>query len=785
MSIKCPKCQFYNTSDSKFCADCGTRLTPSESITDVTKTLETPAQKLIRGTIFANRYEILEKLGKGGMGEVYRAYDKEVKEDVALKLIRSEISSDKKTIERFNRELKLARKIIHKNVGRMYELMEYEGNRFITMEYVEGQNLKGFIRQSGQLAIGTALKFAKQVCNGLSEAHRLGVVHRDLKPSNIMIDQDGNARIMDFGLARLLNEEGITRRGTMIGTPHYMSPEQVEGDDIDQRTDIYSLGVIFYEMVTGRVPFEGETAFTIGMKHKGEMPRNPKEFNAQIPEELSRVVLKCMEKDKKKRYQNTEELLSKLKKMKSDTTEASVVPEWKNSIAVLPFKNMSADPEQEYFCEGIAEELINSLIQIADLRVVARTSAFSFKGKDVDIREIGKKLNVDKVLEGSVRKAGNRLRITAQLVNVADGYHLWSERYDREMEDIFAIQDEVTLALVETLKVKLLGREKAKLKKRHTDDQEAYNLYLKGRYFLNDRTSEGIIKRIEYFNQAIELDPAYALAYVGLADSYILLGEWEFSPPKEIYPKAKTAVLKALEIDDRLSEAHCALAMIKRDYDWDWVGAEKEFKKALELNTNYPTAHQWYAEYLTFMGKHDEAIEEIGIAQELDPLSLIITAAGGVVFFCAREYDQGIEQCKKVLDLDSSYYPAHLFLALNYMQKGIYEEAIIEINKAIGHGGRGNLKAYIACSYALAGERTEAQKVFKDLRRISRQEFVSQYFYAIYYFVIGENDQGFKHLDEAIEKHHYLMIFIKVDPFLDGIRNDPRYKALLKKMNFE
>jgi len=802
-----------------------------------TETLEMPKEKLTTGSTFADRYQIIEEIGRGGMGKVYKAHDVEIKEKIALKLLKSEISSDSKAIERFRDEIRLARKIVHQNVGRMYDLGKAEGSYFITMEYVEGQDLKGMIRQSGHLTIGKAISIAKQVCDGLAEAHKLGVVHRDLKPSNIMIDKDGNARIMDFGIARTKTGKGITDSGVIIGTPDYMSPEQAEAKEVDQRSDLYSLGVILYEMVTGRVPFEGDTALSIAMKHKGEIPKDPKEYNAQIPEDLSNLILKCLEKDKDNRYQSAGEVRAELENIEKGipTTDRAIpkrkaitskettvtfglrkllVPAlvfvgivivgiiiWqlllkkevvpppsvpiKPSIAVLPFEDLSPQKDQEYLCDGFSESLINALSKIKELRIPGRTSSFLFKAKERDMQEIGERLNVNTVLEGSVQKAEDKLRITVKLINVSDESLLWSEQYSRELDDVFTIQDDITSAIVKELKLSLMGEEGKYLAKRYTKNQEAYNLYLKGRYFHNDRTEEGFRKAIEYFNQAIELDPAYALAYVGLADSYILLGEWEISPPKEVYPKAKTAVLKALEIDELLSEAHCALAMIKRDYDWDWDGAEKEFKRAIELNPNYPTAHQWYAEYLSCMARHEEAIEEIGIAQELDPLSLIITSTAGILHYDAREYDKGIEQCKKVLDLDSAYSPAHNYLALNYIQKGIYEEAIVELNKALGLGGGANLKAYLACAYALAGERAEAQKIFDDLKRMSHQEFVSPFYYAIYYFVIGENDQGFKHLDKAFEKRHYSMLFIKNDPWFDGIRSDPRFKALLKKMKLE
>ena len=500
-----------------------------------------PVHELTPGGFFSDRYQVIEELGRGGMGKVLKVFDSRIKEVVALKLLNPDIAAHEETIERFRNELKFARKIVHKNVGRMYDINEEKGIHYILMEYVPGEDLKSFIRRSRQLTVGTAIAIAKQVCEGLAEAHRLGVVHRDLKPQNIMIDKEGDVRIMDFGIARSLEEKGASEAGMIIGTPEYMSPEQAEGEEADQRSDIYSLGVIIYEMVTGKVPFEGKAAFEIIMKQKTEAPPNPVELNPQVPLDLSRLILKCMEKDREKRYQTAEGLLTELKEIGTPKPERRKLSEkkWKNSIAVLPFVDLSPQRDQEYFCDGLAEELINSLSHIHELRVAARTSAFSFKGKDLDIREIGKLLNVQAILEGSVRKAGERLRITAQLVSVADGYHLWSEKYDRGMEDIFAVQDEISLEIVDKLKVKLLKGEKTKVLKRHTENKDAYNLFLKGRYFWN-RRNEGDLKRaIECYHEAVEKDPKYSLPYLGIADHFIMMGLVELSAAGDGAPEGE------------------------------------------------------------------------------------------------------------------------------------------------------------------------------------------------------------------------------------------------------
>jgi serine/threonine protein kinase/Tfp pilus assembly protein PilF len=822
MGIKCPKCQSNNPDTQQYCGECGTHLVSLEEIpASPTKTLEIPTEELTTGSTFAGRYQIIEELGKGGMGNVYKVLDKEVNAKIALKLINPEIAADKKTIERFRNELKTARDISHKNICRMYDLNKEEGSYYITMEYVEGQDLKSLIRQTGQLAIPTTISIAKQVCEGLSEAHKLGTVHRDLKPSNIMIDKEGNSRIMDFGIARSLSAKGITGAGVMIGTPEYMSPEQAEVKEVDQRSDIYSLGVILYEMVTGRVPFEGETPLGIAMKHKSEMPKNPREINAQIPEELSRVILRCMEKDKENRYQSAIIVHSELENIeKGIPTTERVVPKRKPitskeitvtfglkkllipalvvialviaaviilrmlpgkqaSIAVLPFTDLSPQKDQEYLCDGMTDEIIAKLSRLQGWKVMNMTSVMRYKNTGKDIKEIGRELNVSTILEGRIRKEKDDIRVTAQLVNVEDGFQLWSETYEQKLEGVFDIQSDIAEKITKALKVKLSPEEKEQIQKKPTENIEAYNLYLQGRWFWNMRTGKEMETSIKYFEQSIENDPNYALAYVGLADSYITLADWVYLRSKEAYFKAKEAATKALEIDDSLAEAHNSIAIIKYMYESDWLNAEKEFKRAITLNPNYAAARQEYAEYLACLGRFDEALKEIKQAQKLDPLSLMFSASEANFLYYARDYDHAIEQNKKTLEMDPNFRPAHVYLGRSYREKGIYEKALEEFKKI-------NSQIDIGITLAKMGKKPEAHQVIKDYTEdtIQSDSPLSLENVARIYFSMEEEDQGFKWLKRAYEEKESLR-FLKVHPLYDRVRSDPRFKALIKKVGLE
>jgi len=802
--MNCPQCDLENPDESRFCSRCGTRITPSGKITLSRELLQTRTKEFKVGSTFAGRYLIIEELGKGGMGSVYKVLDKEVDEKIALKFLNPEVAANEKTIARFRNELKIARKISHKNVCRIYDLSKGQGIYYITMEYVSGDDLKHVIRMMGQLSIGKALFIAEQVCEGLAQAHQKGIVHRDLKPQNIMLDRDGNARIMDFGIARSLETKGVTDTGMMIGTPEYMSPEQVEGKEANYRSDIYSLGVIIYEMVTGRIPFDGETALSIALKHKNEAPRDPREFNNKIPEALSQVILRCMKKNGESRYQKAEELLSELNKIEDDLpTSERFIPlketeeiklkeveeeeleeiELKKSIAVLPFADLSLQKDQEYFCDGMAEEIINALTGIEKLRVVARNSSFSFKESDIRKRKIGRTLYVETLLDGEVRKADSKLHVTAQLIKVSDGSNLWSKEYDRKLTDVFAIKDEILLEIIEKLEIKLHEKEKKLLLKHHPEDMEAYDLYLRGRSFLNKEIGKVMEKALLYFKGAIKIVPDYAQAYTGLALSYIPLGLWDYMPPKDVYPEAKKVAEKAIQIDGTLAEAHYSLGVVKMLYDWDWKGVEKDLKEAIKLSPNYAEAHDAYAAFFSATGKKNEAIEEAEIAVDLDPLSWYFNANLGMYLLRAGRKDEAKERFRKILSIGTVHPHMHRMMGQAYLLDSKYDVGLAEIRKALDMSGNNPMiLGGLGWGYAVAGQKAEAQNVLDELKKRSEKEYIRPYYFAQIYSGLGEKDLAFKWLVKAYEQSDISLATILVDETLDNLRSDNRFNLILKKM---
>jgi serine/threonine-protein kinase len=831
--MKCPKCDFENPVDLSYCGKCGTQLGPAEgAAAPPTKTIEAPKEELTTGSVFGNRYQIIEELGKGGMGRVYKALDTKINEKIALKLIKPEIASDKKTIERFSNELKFARKIRHKNVCQMYDLGEHQGTHFITMEYVVGGDLKRLIRKMGRLSAGQAVSIAKQVCDGLGEAHKHGVVHRDLKPHNIMVDDEGSARIMDFGIARSIEGKSITGAGVMIGTPDYMSPEQVESKETDQRSDIYSLGVILYEMVTGQVPFEGDTPFSIGVKHKSEAPKPPKELNEQIPDDLNRVILRCLEKDKNDRYQSTGELCSELvniekgipttdrivPKVRPTTSrevtvtfqpkkivipalifialvaavfivwqvlpKKDVAPEFPEepTIAVLPFTDLSPQKDQEVFCEGMSEYIISKLTKLEGLKVIQGDSALHFKDSGKGPQSIGKELGVDAVLYGSVQSSGNNFLVVAKLMNVADGSLIWSDDFTEPAGDALDIQSTIALQIARHLQTELSSDETEQIEKQPTENIEAYNLYLMGRHLWRKRGRKNVRKAVQYLEQAIAIDPNFALAYAGLADCYVSL---TYGRPLEEARKIEEYASKALELDDTLAEAHAALATFKNEHEWDFKGAKQAFERAIAMNPGYATAHHWYGRYYWWIGETDKAIAEVKLAQELDPLSPAINQNLGVSYFFAKQYDLAFEAAFRLLELEPNHIQGHLLLGYCYLGKSMYDEALEEFRKEYSPDSLYRQYWEMAIQ-ALKGEPDKAREWIENIEKKPDEETaIGPFMVAMIWALLDSAEKVFSYLDKAFEIRDVDMAFLQYVPFLDEYRTDPRYKQLLEKMGLK
>jgi serine/threonine-protein kinase len=781
-------------------------------------------------------YRILDKLGAGGMGEVYRAHDERLDRDVALKVLPAGLLADESARHRFRKEALALAKLNHPNIEAVYDFDTQAGVDFLVMEYVPGATLSDKLAL-GPLAEKEILGLGGQLAEGLAAAHEQGVVHRDLKPGNLSVTRDGRLKILDFGLAKLVRPvsdadvtASLTETKAVAGTLPYMAPEQLRGEPVDARTDIYAAGVVLYEMATGRLPF-GEkvtTALTDAILH--QPPVTPRALNARVSPGLERIVLKCLDKDPESRYQSAKELGVDLRRLAVPTTVpisprreprgwgrlsgrgllagAAVVvllavlfalnvgglrerllgraaaPRIE-SLAVLPLENLSRDPEQEYFVDGMTEALITDLSKISALRVISRTSVMQYKGVKKALPEIARELKVDAVVEGSVLRVGDRVRITAQLIRAVPEEHLWANSYDRELRDILALHSEVAQAVAAEVRAKLTPDERARLASARPVNPEAYEGYLKGRYYWNKRTEESLKKGISYFQEAIQKDPSYSLAYVGLADSYVVLHGWGFLPAEEAYPKARAAARKALEIDDTLGEAYASLAAVALEYDWDWATAGRQYRRALELNPSYASAHQWYAEYLARAGRHGEAIAEVKRAQELDPLSLIISAVGAYVFYFARQYDQAIEQSRKTLELDPNFAPAHLYRGWSYEGKQMHREAIADLQEAVALSGNSAFtKAALGGVYAAAGQRGEALKVVEELTERSKRSYVSPYYLALIYASLGEKEEALAWLEEAYKKHDSVLLHLKVDPRIDPLRADPRFQDLLRRMNF-
>ncbi len=716
-----------------------------------------------------SHYRIVEKIGSGGMGEVYLAEDTQLDRKVALKFLALHLCQDEDCRRRFTREAQAAAKLSHPNIVTIHDVGELQGRPFFVMEYVEGRSLKEHIRQ-GDIINERIIAGAIQICEGLQVAHSAGIVHRDIKPSNIILDVNRRPRILDFGLAAVTGTEQLTKTGSTVGTVGYMSPEQISGQEVDRRSDLFSVGVVLYELFTGRLPFRGETEAATHQAILQDTPEPLARYNSSISDDLQRVISKLLEKDPELRYQSAAGLASDLKKIvrsrgETGTGYHAVGADAQPSIAVLPFTNLSTDPEQEYFCDGMAEEIINSLSQIKNLRVIARTSAFFFKGKNEDAREIGRKLGVNTLLEGSVRKAGSRLRITAQLIRASDGSQLWSERYDCEMKDVFAIQDEIAASLVGRLKVQLVDSEQSLPQKGYKADIEAYNLYQKGRYFLEMQTPEGYDKGFQCLKEAVEKDSQYALAHAWIGRLGYLASFFGSEPPDRILPVAKRHVQTALDIDPQSGIAHAVMASLHTYVDWDWVQAEREIQRALQLDPNAAVVHTTRSAFLTATGRHDQAVAAARRGRELDPLSNMSNFLVGHSLYFAQRYDEAIDDIRYSLSINPHHHLFHSTLGYVYRMKGLTAEALDSFQTAMRLSDGVSWEVMMnAIMLFESGIKDRAHSLLQHLKEKAKSQYVPPICFYLVHRAFGQPKKAAPWLQKAYEGHDTFLAWCRVSP---------------------
>jgi serine/threonine-protein kinase len=735
-----------------------------------------------------SHYKILEKLGEGGMGIVYEAHDTKLGRFVALKFLPPELTRDPEAKRRFIHEAQAASALDQANICNIHDIGETDdGQLFIVMAFYQGESLKERL-QRGSLGVDEALEIACQVALGLSKAHEKGIAHRDIKPANIMLTNDGEAKILDFGLAKLAGRARLTRTGTTVGTIAYMSPEQARGEEVDERTDIWSLGVVLYEMMAGRLPFESDYDQAMIYSILSEQPKPLRSVRPDVPAELEQVVTKALQKDLRIRFQHMDEFLTELRAVKK-RLEAEGSKHHHDagkslpSIAVLPFVNMSADPENEYFSDGLAEEIINALTRIPGLRVIARTSSFVVGRLGLDIREAGTRLGVESILEGSVRRAGSRVRVTAQLVSTRDGLHLWSERYDRELTDLLALEDDVAAAIAERLRGELdrPGGER----RRQAVNHEAYVSFLEGRHHFARGTPEALMKAMACYQRAIEQDTGFALAYDSLAELHWFLGFFGNVPPRDAFSTSTWHALRALELDDTLAETHALLGMLRKELDYNWPEVDRECHRALELNRESPVVRLRYAiSGLMPHGRVVEATTELEAVVRVDPLSIPTRWWLAVMLYFSRQLERMADEGRQIIALDPNHFLGHWVVGVQRDAIGAGAQAVAALEKAHELSGRSPFTmGFLAYACGRAGRPDDARRLLARAQAIAAEAYVPPSTFALGHVGLDEWDAAFDWWNRAIEVRDPLVVPVKSYPFFDPVRGDPRYRAMLRLMN--